>query len=304
MYPFILLFTGVFIYCCHSAIVQIPESVQQWIFLGTTLILGVPHGAADLLVARNTAMAKHRSFSMLLFFSEYLGLIMAFAFVFYFFPLIGNLVFIILAAYHFGESDLHQYKVKGPAGIAFQGFYGLFIIAVIILPHWDQAISLISVAAHGTRQQYILSAIEKYRFVLLGIFGCLMLVSSVFYLFMVKLTWRDKFEFLISTCGIVLIVSQLPMLLAFTVYFVFWHSLRSMHQIVTYLLRSRSIALSRIVLQMAFYSFMAMLGIGLLGILSYGYADVSSLQFYLFLGLAVLTGPHMRIMHELQTSAN
>jgi Brp/Blh family beta-carotene 15,15'-monooxygenase len=283
---------------------QVPDIVQQLVFLGATVLLGVPHGAADLLVARNTALAQHRTFSLLFFFAEYLGLIAAFALVFYFFPLLGNLIFILIAAYHFGESDLHKYKVKGYAGVVLQSMYGLFIISVILLPHWEQALSLISVTAHGERQQIVLSAIQKYRFILLAAVGCGMLACAVFYLSRAGLTLRDKIEFLVSTAGIVLIVSQLPMLLAFTAYFVFWHSLRSMHQIVTYLGRGRSVPLPRIVSQMAFYSFMAMLGVGLLGILSYGYADVHSLQLYIFLGLAVLTAPHMRIMHQLQIAAD
>jgi hypothetical protein len=54
---------------------------------------------------------------------------------------------------------------------------------------------------------------------------------------------------------------------------------------------------------MALYSVMAMIGVGILAIVSYGYADARSFQIYIFFGLAVLTAPHMRIMHKMKTAS-
>jgi Brp/Blh family beta-carotene 15,15'-monooxygenase len=267
------------------------------------LLLGVPHGAADLLVARNTAFSKNHKFSVPTFFAEYLSLIFAFALIFYFFPLIANLIFILLAAYHFGESDLHRYKVEGISGFAFQCFYGLFIIAAIILPNWVEAKAMISTMAQDPAQQHILTAIERYRFIILTLLLICMVLSSAYYLFKSKIPAKDIAQFVIITIVILLIVTQLPMLLAFTAYFVFWHSLRSIYHIISFLLKSRSVKLNRIISEMALYSVMAMIGVGILAIVSYGYADARSFQIYIFFGLAVLTAPHMRIMHKMKTAS-
>jgi Brp/Blh family beta-carotene 15,15'-monooxygenase len=300
MYPFLLLLTGIVLCCVHGgAAAHIPYGVQEVIFLSATLLLGVPHGAADLLVARQNARRSSGRFSVLRFFVEYLGAILVFAGMFYFFPIIATFIFILLAAYHFGESDVSRYGVRGYAGVAFSGIYGLFIIGAIILPHWAGVMPTIGAIVTAPSQQHLLSAIGSHRYEVLGLLAVCMFIISIYSLRISASTSLHKRMFWVGTCGIVLIVAQLPMLLGFTCYFVFWHSIRSMHQIVAYLLSSRSVSLPRILWQMAFYSFMAIVGIAIVCIYIYGYTGSRSLQIYLFVGLAVLTAPHMRVMHHM-----
>jgi len=301
MYQWILLLTGSILYICHGAAADISYGTQQAIFLGATLLLGVPHGAADLLVAKKNALHESRGFSIWRFFYEYLGAMLIFGLIFYFFPLIANLIFILLAAYHFGESDVSWYRVKGFSGILFAVTYGLFIIGAIILPHWAEVRTMIGLIATKPAQQNALALIEKYsRSIMIAISLCMILASS-YSLFQSKADLRKALLFWIGTIGMLLIVTQLPMLLGFTSYFVFWHSLRSMHHIITYLKKSKSATLDRILLQMALYSLLAIAGIIIFGIFSYGYADSRWLPIYIFLGLALLTAPHMRIMHHMHT---
>jgi beta-carotene 15,15'-dioxygenase len=69
---------------------------QLFFFLAGIIILGVPHGAADLLVAMQNAGSGKNSFSKYRFFKTYLGRLVLFASALYFYCL-SYLLLTILA---------------------------------------------------------------------------------------------------------------------------------------------------------------------------------------------------------------
>ncbi len=97
---------------------------QLFIFLTGIIILGVPHGAADLLVAMQNAGSRKNTFSKFRFFKAYLGRLLLFAAALWFFPIFGIMLFIIFAAYHFGETDLHRCKTNTILGKILVTSYG------------------------------------------------------------------------------------------------------------------------------------------------------------------------------------
>jgi len=65
---------------------SMPMTVQFGIFLVGLLTLGVPHGAADVLVADYVGRKDGNQFSMLNFLGTYLGRIMVFGILLWVFP--------------------------------------------------------------------------------------------------------------------------------------------------------------------------------------------------------------------------
>ena len=94
----------------------------------------------------------------------------------------------------------------------------------------------------------------------------------------------------------------MPMLSGFTFYFVVWHSLLSLNNIVSYLRKNNTYSFAIILKQILFYSALALSGIALFGSTSLLLLNNNSVAGYLFLGLAVLTAPHMQVMHDMYIS--
>ena len=131
---FALLASGFILLIIQNYIQQISAQTQFIIFITGISLIGIPHGAADLLVAtQNTGNEKVLSKSK--FFINYLMRLVLFSAALWFFPLIGTLLFIIFAAFHFGETDLHQYEINNVQGTLFVVSYGLVILGVILLNH-------------------------------------------------------------------------------------------------------------------------------------------------------------------------
>jgi beta-carotene 15,15'-dioxygenase len=89
------------------------------------------------------------------------------------------------------------------------------------------------------------------------------------------------------------------MLLGFTFYFVVWHSVLSLRNIISYLRNNKNLSGNGITRQIILYSSLAIGGIALFGLTGFMFISSNAIMGYLFLGLAVLTAPHMQIMHDM-----
>ena len=90
------------------------------------------------------------------------------------------------------------------------------------------------------------------------------------------------------------------MLLSFTFYFVIWHSTLSLKNITSYLQKNSTYYNIKSVLkQMIFYSLLAIGGILIFGFAGFMFINNNAMMAYSFLGLAVLTAPHMQVMHDM-----
>ncbi len=292
---FILLFTQQFIQ-------PISVQLQTVIFLLGIVILGVPHGAADLLVATQQAATVKRSFSPILFFANYLGRLLLFAGILWLFPLFGNLLFIFFAAYHFGETDLYRFKTNSIAGKCFVVSYGLVILGVILLNHFEAVKPLLQQFDSGRQHAIFINFIDHYRYVILSCLGFIFFASTFFYFITNRSNQQINGAFLIQFALILFILYNLPMVLGFTFYFIVWHSVLSLRNIVGFLRRDGLLQGSEITKQIIGYSLLAMGGISLFGLTGFMFVNSNSLMGYVFLGLAVLTAPHMQVMHDMYTS--
>ena len=149
MLRIVLLLSGCMLLLFQQYILPVNTSTQFIIFLSGIILLGVPHGAADLLVATQNANSSKKSFSKFRFLAVYISRLFAFAAILWLFPLAGNLLFIFFAAYHFGETDLYQFKTNTLSGKAFVISYGLLILSVILLHHFEYVKPLFQLFSAG-----------------------------------------------------------------------------------------------------------------------------------------------------------
>ena len=295
----ILLITGFFVLFFHHYIQPISSQFQYFFFFTGIILLGVPHGAADLLVATQNARNETKSFSKILFFTNYLLRLIFFGAVLYFFPLAGYLIFILFAAYHFGETDLHQFKTKSIVGKLFIVSYGLLILGVILLNHFEEVKPIFTLFDPSGKYSLALNYVETNRYIILLALCLLFFISTFSYFLINKLKQPHPKRFLLHFTFILFILFHLPMILGFTFYFVVWHSVLSLKNIINYLRKDGLITVGIIAKQIIIYSVIALSGIAIFGITRYMFGNINAMLSYVFIGLAVLTAPHMQIMHNM-----
>lgn len=283
----------------HFFFQDISMEHQVYAFLGGILILGVPHGAADMMVAASSAAHKSTRFSMLYFLAIYLFRLILFAAILWFFPVAGNLLFILFAAYHFGETDLHQFKTETLIGKLFVISYGLLILGFILLQHFDELMPLFNLFPSGRSAEGLIHFIHYYRKVILMILLAFFIIVAFTYFSAHEEGTYNPGLFIVHLGLILLILYILPMMLAFTFYFIVWHSLLSMKNIVGFLRNNTDYTYRQIMVRMLVLSVLAMGGIALFGAGGFMFLNHQTMLVYVFLGLAVLTAPHLQVMHEM-----
>ena len=279
----------------------LPSSValQMIIFLCGIVLLGIPHGAADLLVAVHNANKNQKQFSKIYFFSSYLGRLAVFAFLIWIAPILGIVLFILFAAYHFGETDLHQFKTSTIAGKSFVISYGLLIISIILLNQFESVVPLLEQMDFVSGNHPAVQWISDHRYSILTGIGTIFFISTFVYFYQSQQVEDNKGRFLLQLVVILIIIYNLPMLLAFTFYFIIWHSVLSLKNIFSFLGDDGNFKVSLILKQILIYSFLAIAGITFIGIGGIMFLNNDTLLMYVFIGLAVLTAPHLEVMHDM-----
>jgi beta-carotene 15,15'-dioxygenase len=299
---FSILVIGLALVFFQQFINPIPIRSQFIMFCLGILILGIPHGAADLLVATNNKEKRNKVFSKIKFLSVYLFRLVLFALVLYFFPLIGNITFIFFAAFHFGETDLHKFKTDTLLGKLLVVCYGLIILSVILLTHFKEVILLMLEYESGKKYLNFINAIDTHHNLIIFSIFAIFFTALFLYIQRFKIEKNLITIVFLKLILILYIVYNLPMLLGFTFYFVVWHSILSIYRIVGYL-KQKSINTTTIIAkQISLYSILAVFGLGIFGYTTFIFFNISSIVVYIFLGLAVLTAPHMQVMHEMYIS--
>lgn len=278
---------------------DISMEYQIYGFLAGILVLGVPHGAADMMVASSNKKHESRRFSMLIFLSIYLFRLFLFAAILWFFPITGNLLFILFAAYHFGETDLHQFKTETLIGKLFVISYGLLILGFILLLHFEELMPLFNLFPSGRSAAGTIEFIFYYRKVILMALLIFFIAVSFIYFSRHETGTYNTGIFIVHLGLILLILYALPMMLGFTFYFIVWHSLLSIRNIVGFLRQHTSYSYKQIISRMFILSVLAMGGIALFGAGGFMFLNHQTMLVYVFLGLAVLTAPHLQVMHEM-----
>ena len=117
---YIILFTTILI-VIQQWIHAIPEDIQ-WFFFGSVLLLfGIPHGALDHLINQKIQESGKTKFSHWRFHLKYMATIAAYILLWNFFPMTSFVLFLLISAFHFGETDL---------AIAGKSFSTIFLQAI------------------------------------------------------------------------------------------------------------------------------------------------------------------------------
>jgi len=250
---------------------RLSSSTTLVVLVVGVVVLGLPHGALDPLVAR-MAFATNGRYSSVAFYAVYLFAVSIYAMFWIRQPTLGLAGFLMISAYHFG-SDWY------PRGTAFTRLgYGLTVVTLPAILHSSAETRIFALL--GTQHAQTLVEISR---VLAPI---AVAVGGAGAILQFKKSRKDLLEFLTIVVGALL----LEPLVFFTCYFSLLHSPR--HLLET----AQGLGLSNFqsIVRKSLPILIATLALGVLFYLNLRDASMSGrIVMTVFVGLAALTVPHM-----------
>jgi Brp/Blh family beta-carotene 15,15'-monooxygenase len=276
----------------------IMSSWEPFLVLGLMLLLGLPHGATDhgLFLALQDGQFRGKKIS---FYLSYLAIIAVYGLIWWLSPVVAFLIFMLLSVYHFGQSNWVNLDYDN--AILERAHYLLWGIGILLTPillHAEEAITIVK-AMTGTVVITAPSTTDIY--LVIGMTGLLNGLMIVFLWWQRRIeTKRLATEFLAYALLITMFFTN-SLLLGFSVYFVFWHSLASAKDQLQFFQLRLSPTLRR-----QLFSEFAMTVVGALSvclIIWFGPGPKTALQPSViggvFIFISLLTLPHMLLVELL-----
>ena len=226
LYSFIYLCFIYFFFTLYNS-TDIINYKFQILFSGILIsTFGIAHGSID-----NFLVKKRYDLNNFEFYSLYLVSIVLYIIVWLISPKIAFLSFLLLSAYHFGESHFSDYNILSYYKKIFYMIWGCMLISGLLFFNKNE---LIELSTNYNNSNFLF----LYNFEHLSLI--FYLLSFISFIILIILTIKKElkiqlFSELIHFFLIVLTFYLFPILLSFTLYFIFIHSLRSLNHEFKYL---------------------------------------------------------------------
>jgi Brp/Blh family beta-carotene 15,15'-monooxygenase len=270
------------------------QQIQYPLLAGLVLLIGLPHGATDFLLFRRLNGPKLSRKQVFRFFLFYILAVFGYLVVWLFFPILALASFLLISAYHFGQSNWQSlplnFRIRPVLNIAF----GAFTIGGAVLWHWNEGYPIV---------RQMIGELPVWSDALMSNIQWLILLLNVVMLFGLRLNGQIDQSILLSEVLKLTTLSFMfyftPLLVGFTLYFTLWHSLSSLlDQLSFFRLQWPSFTLSNYYYQAAPYTLLAVFGLlGLVFGQSILFPQASILSLFLIL-IACVTLPHIVLVEE------
>lgn len=253
----------------------------QWICFGAILItIGIPHGAIDHLLLNPVVGRKN----LIRFIFKYLSIIAVYLAIWLIFPILALAAFLIMSAYHFGQSHFIKLPLKKLEGLTYL-ILGSFFLSTIL---WGDFHYTTSILTNITDVGFL---VPYGTAVILFTFG----LSAI--LITANLGKKGIWLLLeISLLG--LFLYQLPLLLGFIIYFGFWHSLPSMTEefeaLKDYLETQK---IKNFIKKLLPFTLMSLMGMSLILMIFYNTMESDQLTLLFFILVSLISAPHIWYMN-------
>ena len=258
------------------------QSIVSFILIFT---FGLIHGANDIQLIQKKTLNYSVNFfinSILLYvFIVILGIL-----IFFYVPDFGLIFFVLFSSFHFGEQHLGSYQIDSKnifVKIILYTSYGSIILGLLFSLQWlDTHVIIYEISELFISKK----ATELYFYVAFTIF----FVISLYYKNLRKFLWIETI--LIIFLGF--FFSRASLLLSFSVYFVFWHSIPSSLDQLNFLYQKDNTRKMKYFLSSLPYWIMSILG--LFGFYFYFHTKPETFLPLFFSFLAAITFPHTIVM--------
>jgi len=280
-----------------DSIFVLTNSTQISFLILVLILFGVPHGALDLYIDQHL----HKSDSnQKIFLLKYIGNIVAYALVWYFFPIAALVIFILITAYHFGEIDWMG-KTDNIIHKTAYSVIGLLWILLLLSKNVSFALDVFIRMERSAfnEKQWIHLANKIYPITLIGLFA----VYAVLFFFKGLFFSNNKYYYyaLLQQITLIIFAFFMPLWLCFAFYFGFWHSLLSFDKIrITFSMPNNFTGWKNLLIKAAPFSIMAWFGFSYITLSTLNSKDASGIFTLLFISLSVLALPHLQIFTKVK----
>ncbi|MFT5885570.1 MAG: Brp/Blh family beta-carotene 15,15'-monooxygenase [Arcticibacterium sp.] len=254
-------------------------------------LLGIPHGAIDHIIYR-----QDKNISSTVFYSFYLGLMVLYCILWVYFPAISMTVFVLISAFHFGQSQFSKLLFNEKSKIVvLQITWGLSILSGLVIYNFNQ----ISVLASSNSDTMALLGAFNYTvylsvliistFIAVSLLCNLLTNNSITLQYFIKET---------AILGLIhLCFFHLPILVGFTLYFCTLHSMQVLTEEFEYLKkRMHQMSAYKFLKLLTPFTLLSLIGSGILLFLSQSEILNISSTLLLFILISILTLPHSIVM--------
>ena len=283
----------VFVYLLGSIYTLQSNITIEHQIIGSFLLIaliGIPHGAID-----NVILQSEYKITKFKFYSLYLLSIFSYTLMWIILPFYAFILFLIISAYHFGESQLvnHLTKIKYKKLIYL--LWGVALISTLFYYNQLELSNLFYSNSDTKNLIYIFNSnIIEYIF----FSSNSILIGYLVYLSIYRNVSKNEMNQELFQIFLIHITFYLfPIIISFTLYFVFLHSLKALTQEFKYLNQKvEKTSVIKFIKILFPHSFISLLFVSFLIILSQkNFIDVSELLL-LIISISVITLPHAIVM--------
>ena len=258
------------------------SELYQWFWFSLILVtIGIPHGAIDHLLD-NPKIGKN---DLRKFIVKYLLIIVVYYLVWYFFPKTALLLFIVMSAFHFGQSHFIKDEISQLKPITYFSL-GAFYLSVIFWGDFETLTLILDSTINISGWQFVGSFV---------IFGLLLLNTLLLLIFQKDKKIKVWMEMLILGPVLYLV----PLLLGFILYFGFWHALPSMlaeYKTLKHHLEGNK--LRSFITRLIPFSLISLIGIAIVLIVFSSQLPQKDLIMLFFIMVALISAPHIWFMNK------
>lgn len=287
---YILLFSNLIFFIASQFFPDLFFEYQTPAALLLIAFIGIPHGAVDHLL-----FLKKTNRNKTYFYSFYIALLTLYGISWIYFPMISLSLFLILSAYHFGQSQFEKYDVHILTKKIIGFIWGVIVLSGLVVFNFNE-IQIVLTDYDELNAFVNLFNLEYFKII------CLISTMIFLAIGLVNLRFKSLVKELIyiSLIGVTFLIQ--PLLLGFALFFIFNHSYTVMRSEYKFLSKyDTHFNLSKFIKALTPFTLLSILGTSFLYYLSSTGWITMSLPFILLITISSLTFPHAIVMEVFYT---
>jgi Brp/Blh family beta-carotene 15,15'-monooxygenase len=272
--------------------------VRYWVLGVVILVIGMPHGALDHIIAFKAFEKDKSPKNQFLFYAFYLTVMLIYGILWIYFPLASFILFLIITLYHFGQADAERFSFNGGTQKILLYARGFTVVGLILFgsdPYYSSQI-IAEVTGFSFSDYAFQVLVPKFYTLFFA------LIYPVFF-FVISTIRKDIHQrkwFSLDAAIVPMLFSLCDPIFAFAIYFGCWHSFNHT-QTMLHFLNNRGMDVNfRWFYRNTFlYSVLSYAGLLVLYLLLKAFGDPNLLIALLFIVISILTLPHMVVVERM-----
>lgn len=249
------------------------------------LSIGIPHGALDHLLF----LKSGKRLQLPTFIACYVGIILAYLTIWYFAPIAALIIFLLISAYHFGQTHFVSEKEIRFKKLTYTSL-GSFYLTVILMTDFETTAEIL-------QSLVILDTFQNLWF--LPIITFLILSAS---LILVQNS-KDKVFIILEMLVLGTLLYALPLLIGFVLYFGFWHAWPSIKTEYSYINQNKeNYGVYGFIKDLLPFTLLSLVGMAIIFILIGGRLTYDETVLLFFVLVSLISAPHIWVMDRFLSS--